>query len=114
MAKTKTKSAAMKPLSKKKVVKLPIKWIRKIIGKPKKDIQFEFNKDKTLATVTITRTLLIELSNAQLPSKQTSEKSVTKAIFIKNEKGWTLDKIAPPKNSSSNNESSEVKDIESE
>ncbi|MFN8673282.1 MAG: hypothetical protein U0457_14520 [Candidatus Sericytochromatia bacterium] len=96
----------------KKVVPLPEKLIRKVVGTPKRDVKVNFNKDNTVAEVIVTITITREVFKAgeNTPIKQVSESNVTKSIFIKEGKTWKIQKVGPAKNTSSDAENIKLLD----
>lgn len=84
---------------------LPANWIKKLVEKPKRDVKITFNTDKTIADVAITTKISKELSNFDASNivKKIKENSVVNAIFVKDNKSWKFDKIAPIKTESEAN-----------
>ena len=86
---------------------IPEKWGKKVIGKPKKEVKFEFNKENTQANVTVTSTSDIEmrLENKTNPlAKKLQEILKVTAIFIKEGKSWKLSKVSKPESVDAKNE----------
>jgi hypothetical protein len=86
---------------------IPAKWGKKIIGKPKKEVKIEFNKENTQANVTVTSTSDIEMrlekANNPLVKKLQEILKVT-AVFVKEGKAWKLSKVSKPESVDAKNE----------
>lgn len=86
---------------------IPAKWGKKIIGKPKKEVKIEFNKEKTQANVIVTSTSDIEmrLERANNPLvKKLQEILNVNAVFVKDGKAWKLSKVSKPESINAKNE----------
>jgi hypothetical protein len=78
--------------------KLPVNWVRKLIGIPERKVTIKLNETKTKAEITITTTFkrqLIFNKDSATNAKNITEKSVITSIFVKEGNAWKISKVSP-------------------